>query len=211
MISDRSTSPVVATAVAITLGWALPIASSGSDVDEKALLDQFKLLRSVEKDKIKSLDARFDLGVMLMEISKWDEAGGQFLVILEAFPDHTAARGNLAVCLQQEGQIDPAIEQYKYILSKEPKNQLALFNLAAACSLKKEWELAGQYYKAVLQLNPANSAAYLGLSEYFREKHDEKTADVLYKRGIELRPEMQQNKLRLFAPAKDSVPHDDHS
>lgn len=216
MIADRSHCRILASTIAITLGLTITIAplrsqSETEDTpDEKVLLEQCKLAR-VERNDGKSCTERFALGQMLMKYSMWDEAGGQFLQILEAFPNDTAARGNLAVCLQQNGYTDPAIEQYKYILSKEPKNQSALFNLAAAYSVKKDWDLASQYCKSILQLNPANACAYLGLSQCFREKHDERAASVLLKRGLELRPEMRQNKLELFPPAKDSIPHDDHS
>lgn len=203
---------MLASTIIITLALTVLIAPSRSQTentpDEKKLLEQWKLA-TVEKNEGKS--ERFAFGQMLMNNSKWDEAGGQFLQILEAFPNDTAARGNLAVCLQQNGYTEPAIEQYRYILSKEPKNQSALFNLATAYSVEKDWDLASQCYKSILQLNPANACAYLGLSQCFREKHDERAASILLKRGLELRPEMRQNKLELFAPTKDSVPHDDHS
>lgn len=149
---------------------------------EQAIMELFTTLRC----NTDCMEARFDLGTMLMGDEKWDEAGALFLQVLQKYPENLEARGNLAVCLQQECEVESAIAQYKYILDKAPNNIDANFNLAAGYETKKMWDDAAQHYKKVVQLNPKHSMAFAGLGRCLFAKGDNNSAIVLFKHALDL-------------------------
>lgn len=179
---------------------------------EAAMMELFTALRINPE----SLDARFGLGNLLMAAGKWDEAGGQFLQILQKRPDDIPSRGNLAMCLQQEQQIEAAIAQYRYILEKDVKNSPAKLNLAAAYESKKMFDDAAALYKSIITDDPHDAAkchaiVYTGLAHCMAAKKKWSDALVLYKHAIALTPknhfaytgigkvyeELKQNKLAI--------------
>lgn len=142
---------------------------------EQGHLEAYEALRCDPK----SLAARTMWGNLLMTECRWDEAGGQFLQILQQNPNDLSARGNLATCLQMMGQLDHAIGHYRYILEKDPKSAMAAYNLAAAFEMKNQFDDAAQYYKRALELDPNNINAYCSLAKCLIAKKDYKAAQVL--------------------------------
>jgi tetratricopeptide (TPR) repeat protein len=149
---------------------------------EQGQLESYEALRCDPN----SMAARAMWGRILMADARWDEAGGQYLQILQQNINDLSARGNLAMCLAMMGQTDHAIGHYKYILEKDPKNVMAAYNLAGSYELKNMYEEAAKYYKRVIELQPDNVNSYCSLAKCLIAKNDFKSAQTLLTHAAKL-------------------------
>lgn len=85
--------------------------------------------RAVELDP-EHADAHVNLGCLLHEAGRIEEALHHYEKALEAHPEHPAAGYNLGVVLEDMGRADEAIEAYRKAISSNPTLADAYFNLS---------------------------------------------------------------------------------
>lgn len=122
---------------------------------------------------IKSPDAdlpRYNLGLYLQNMGKWDEAINQYQAALKLNPEYTDARLNLGVALFRKGQLNEAIEQYQAALKLRPEYADAHINLGVALFRKGQIDEATEQYQAALKLQPDSVDARVNLGAAFGSK-----------------------------------------
>ena len=106
-------------------------------------------------------NARFELGVELMNSDAYEEAAGQFASYLKACPNDVDARKNLAQLAARLGHWDQAEEQARSALSmadKDPDLRLTLANILRETGRQDE---ADALYSRLLTEQPQARAAVL--------------------------------------------------
>ena len=77
-------------------------------------------------------EAHYNLGRVLQELGRLDEAVVHYHKAIDIKPDYVEAYNNLGAPLQALGQIDDAINNYQKALSFNPDFGEALYNLGTA-------------------------------------------------------------------------------
>ena len=72
-----------------------------------------KIYREVLNQRPNQADALHLLGVIALQVSRFDDAVDLISRAVELMPDLPAARNNLGVGLKSQGKLDEAIEQYQ--------------------------------------------------------------------------------------------------
>jgi tetratricopeptide (TPR) repeat protein len=75
-------------------------------------------------------DAYLNLGVMLCEVARCDEAVELYAAALNHCPDVAQLHFNLAIALEDRGQLDSALDSYERCLAIDPRLADAHFNAA---------------------------------------------------------------------------------
>ncbi len=102
--------------------------------------------------------AHNNLGILLLETRRVDEAATHFQSALQIKPDYVEAHYNLGVTLDQKGRVDEAITHFQKALEIEPDNSKAHLNLGNALQQKGRADEAIAHYQKALQIKPADPA-----------------------------------------------------
>jgi Tfp pilus assembly protein PilF len=109
--------------------------------------------------------AHNNLGAILLQKGKLDEAIAQFRKVQEINPNSVDAQANLGDALLQRKQLDEAIAHYQRAIQIKPDDARAHYNLGNALLLKRQVDEAIAHYQRALELNPnlANVHNNLGI------------------------------------------------
>ncbi|MCE0497749.1 MAG: tetratricopeptide repeat protein, partial [Methylacidiphilales bacterium] len=133
--------------------------------------------------------ANYNLGLILFQKGRGDEAIAHYQKALEINPNYAEAHNNLGNALFQKGQVDEAIGQYQKALEIDSNFSLACNNLGFALAQKgRVDEAIGQYQKA-LEIDPNNDDAYNNLGIAFAERGQEDKAIVQFQKALEINPD----------------------
>jgi tetratricopeptide (TPR) repeat protein len=91
--------------------------------------------------------AHINLGRLLHEAGRLEDALGHYRLALQAHPDDPTAAFDLAIALEDAGRIGEAIDAYRQAIRSDPKLADAYFNLA------RLYELAGKRAAALRYLS----------------------------------------------------------
>ena len=148
----------------------------------------------------------YNLGVLLLEKGKTDEAVKHWRQALKIRPNQPAIHKNLATLLLRQGDINGAIEHYRQVLKLRPsdkaareglKNLLAginaakqLFNKGNTLAERGELDEAITCYTKSLQLRPGYAPAHNNLANalYLKGKHEQAIAH--YSRAVRYAPNL---------------------
>ena len=92
-------------------------------------------------------DAHVNLGRLLHESGRLEDALGHYRLALQAHPDDPTAAFDLAIALEDSGRMAEAIDAYRQAIRADPKLADAYFNLA------RLYELAGKRAAALRYLS----------------------------------------------------------
>ncbi len=106
-----------------------------------------------------------DLGVVLAERGRLEEAIEHYHKALLINPDDANAHNNLGNALAARGEAEEAIQQYQQTLRISPQHASAHSNLGLALAKRGQWEEAVEHLREALRINPnlANAHYNLGL------------------------------------------------
>lgn len=131
--------------------------------------------------------AHNNLGRILQDAGKAEEAISHYHIALELKPDYEEAHNNLAVALRKAGKIDEAISHYQAALEIKPNYAIAHNNLANTLrNIGKAEEAIGHYRKAI-ELNPKCIEAHLNLGTIMDGLGRAEEAIVHYQKVLELK------------------------
>ncbi len=153
----ETTRAPVASQLGWRLAWAKTLALSG---DRTSACAQLERILRIEPDHIA---ARFDLGVVLMQLDRVPEAIAALETVVTAEPAHAQALNNLGVLRHALSDHDRAQDHYERCLSVEPNYVEARYNLGTLLQERGELEAATFEFQSVLAAHPAHAAAWTNL------------------------------------------------
>jgi Tfp pilus assembly protein PilF len=106
-----------------------------------------------------------NLGVVLLETGRNDEAIRAYNKALELNPKSVEAHNNLGLALFQMGKTDEAIANYRSALEYNPHFGITLTNLGNALAKAGRSQEAVAKYREALKVNPNDSDARAGLAK----------------------------------------------
>ncbi|MGW8223500.1 MAG: tetratricopeptide repeat protein, partial [Syntrophobacteria bacterium] len=104
--------------------------------------------------KPENFEAHNNLGVVLADQGKFDEAIDHYSEALRIRPDYAKAHQDLAVVLKKQGRIEEAINHYYEALKIEPNNTIAHIQLALVWLSQERTDKAIEHYQKALSLSP---------------------------------------------------------
>ena len=105
-------------------------------------LEEEKLLRDVLAKDSKNAGAWIQLGNMMMDSSRFNEAVDAYAKALALDPKNVDVRVDMGTCLRNSGKPDLAIKEYKKAIEMNPNHVYAHINLGVVLSDKKDYKAA---------------------------------------------------------------------
>ena len=136
--------------------------------------------------------ARNNLGNVLSDKGRIDDALVQFLAALELKPNYTEARNNLGNALLQTGQVDEAMAQLNQVLAINPAYAEANNNLGNALLQLGRVDEAVVHYQKALEANPTLPEAHNNLGNAYLRLGRLDMASQQYVMALELNPNYAQ-------------------
>lgn len=149
--------------------------------------------------------AHNNLGNILMENGKLEQALHHFQKAIQIKPSYLEAQMNLANTLTHQGKHQEAIEQYKKLSGRYPGNAMILNNLGAAIFKTGRVNEAIPYYINAIQLKPKYAEAYNNLGVALRQNNRKSKALVMFQKALAINPDYRQaydNMIRLISDQK---------
>lgn len=130
----------------------------------------------------------FNLGVVLEEQGRLDEAISCYRKAVEIDPSCAVAHYNLGVAFDSQGAIDESIACYRSAVGARPDYPDALYNLAFALEKKGPHEEAIEIYRRVLKIEPRSIDALTNLGTAL--VHAGRVADAIscYRQALAVDP-----------------------
>ncbi len=103
--------------------------------------------------------ARYNVGLILMKQSQWDEAAENFKEVLRLNPIHLPSRYNLGLLYMRSADPNQAIDQFKKVLRIDGNHQKSLYNLAHLEFESEKYKSALRHISALTKIDPKNEEA----------------------------------------------------
>ena len=132
---------------------------------------------------------RNNLGVVLEELGRHQEAVGYYRQALTLKPDYGEARCNLANALQAMGRTDEAIQQYRETLAHDPSHLDARYNLANALRRQGRLQEASECYRRVVATDPRRLCGWINLGATLHALGDVDQAIEAQRTALSLDPD----------------------
>lgn len=129
-----------------------------------------------------------NLGNVLKDLGKIDEAIKHFDRSLELAPNSAEIHNNVGNALRELGKVDEAIGHYRKALSLKPDFSQAHYNLAAALTQQGKTDEAISGYREALRLGGENVNELVDLGFELAQQGNFDEAVEYYKKALELEP-----------------------
>ena len=151
--------------------------------------------------------AHNNLGAILTNRGRIDEAIAHYHKALEIKPDHAEAHNNLALALVGRGQVDSAIAHYQKALEIEPHYAKAHNNLALALAGRGQVDSAIAHYQRALEIRPDYAEAHKNLALALAGRGQVDLAIAHYQKALEIQPDFAEahNNLALALAGRGQV------
>jgi len=146
-------------------------------------------LRVLQFDSVSYL-ANNNLGVVLAEQGKSNEAIARYRLSIRTRPSYMYAHNNLGFELAQRGELEEAIGEYRAALAIDPTYVDAEVNWGNALLQLRRFDEAVTHYAAAVRLDPDRAAVHFNWGLALREKGDVLGAIDQYERALILDPEL---------------------
>ncbi len=133
--------------------------------------------------------ARLQLGLVLADRGKVDEAIAQYRKVLETRPLFVLARCTLGTALARKGRLDEAIAQYEKALEISPDSALAHNNLGLALAGRGHLDQAIAHCQKALRIEPDYAEAHNNLGILLASGGQPEKAIACFQRALEIKPE----------------------
>lgn len=111
----------------------------------------------------------YNLGNMLLERGRVDEAVRHFEKALDIAPNDSRPHHNLGVILDGRGQTDEALAHYQAAVRIDPRDSRAQINLGIALQRSGETTQAMSHYQLALRFDPTNALAHNNMAVALEE------------------------------------------
>ena len=126
----------------------------------KKLEEAEHLYLSILEEHPEHINANNNLGVLLDELGKFEQAGKYLRKSIELKPDQAEAHNNLGNLLSKLDKTGLAIASYRKAIELNPVYVKAQNALANELQKLNKFEEADAYFKKVIEINPNNAEAY---------------------------------------------------
>jgi protein O-mannosyl-transferase len=133
--------------------------------------------------------AHNNLGALLLEQGRLDEAIDHFRNAIEIKPDEASAHTNLGNALLLKKDLDQAVAEYQKALEFAPRDSGAHYNLANALLALGQTDEAVTEYQEALTINPNNADAHNNLGAVLFQKGEFDEAIAHYQKVLEINPQ----------------------
>lgn len=133
--------------------------------------------------------AHNNLGDILMQKGKLEEALGQFQTALRIKPDYVEARYNIGVDFGKMGKLDEAMTNYQKALEIEPDYAEAQNNLGNALGEKGRLDEAIVHYEKALKIKPDYAEAHNNLGDALRRQGKVNDAISHFEQAFQIKPD----------------------
>jgi predicted O-linked N-acetylglucosamine transferase (SPINDLY family) len=133
-------------------------------------------------------EAHFNLGVVLKQAARPDEAEASYRRALSIRADYAEAHSNLGNVLRDQGRLDEAVQCFHRALEIKPNAADTHNNLGAVLRDLGQFGNAVECYQRALKLNPNYADAYYNLANVLREQGQLSAAVENYQKASQLRP-----------------------
>ena len=170
-----------------------------------------------EKFNQSSADLQFNLGIVLTQLNRLEEAANAYQQALLIKPNFFEAHGNLGTILQRQGKLDAAINSYQAGLKINPQDARGHFNLGTVLRDKGDLPAAVTSYQKAIQLFPNYTDAHNNLGETLRDQGNMDAAVKSYQAALALNsdhPNANYNMAEFLYLAKnyaDAITHFERS
>lgn len=130
-----------------------------------------------------------NLGAVLADRGRYDEAVAHLQLALAVKPDYATAVHNLALIEWQRGQSDEAVELYRRAIAIDPDVSSTRSNLGLALTLLGRSEEAMVELEAAVRLDPTDARAHNNLGVALRGLGRIDEAMEHFRRAMEIRPD----------------------
>ena len=133
--------------------------------------------------------AHNNLGNVLLQNGKGDEAIIHFQKVLQINPDNTDALYNLGNVLLQKGKVDEAIAQYQKELQINSDHAKPHYSLGNALLQKGKVDEAMEHYQQALQITPDNAEVHNNLGIALLQKGRVDAAIAHFQKVLQIKPD----------------------
>jgi tetratricopeptide (TPR) repeat protein len=133
--------------------------------------------------------AHNDVGLVLADRGRLDQAMAHYQKALEIDPDYALAHYNLAVILAGRGQVDSAITHYQKALEIKPDYAHAYYNLAVVLADRGQVDSAITHYQKALEIKPDFAEAHNNLGNALAGRGRVDSAIAHYQKALEIKPD----------------------
>ena len=130
-----------------------------------------------------------NLGNILSQKGRLDEALAIFQKALEIDPDDGKVHYNLGGALLQKGKVDEAIAHFQKAIEIDPHNPAAQDDLGSALLQKGEIDEAIVHFQKSLEINPDNATVHYNLGIALLKKGEMDEAIAHFQRALEINPD----------------------
>lgn len=102
--------------------------------------------------------AQYNLGVLLLQASRLDEAAEHLRAALAIKSDYSSAAYNLGVIDLQRGDADAALQHFNATVAMAPRHAKAWFSSGLVWAQRGDWDKAQQSFDAFLESSPPTAA-----------------------------------------------------
>ncbi len=107
--------------------------------------------------------AHYNLGVLLNDLKRYDEAEKEYREAIRVDPEYAAAHSSLGDLLNNRGRYDEAEKEYKDAIRADPDDAIPHSNLGVLLNDLKRYDEAEKEYREAIRVDPDDAAAHSNL------------------------------------------------
>jgi protein O-GlcNAc transferase len=129
-----------------------------------------------------------NLGVLLVQAGKLDEALQQYHLALATTPNYPDAHFNLGNLYRKTNQLAEAEKHYRSCLEHNPKHAAAAFNLGLVYSSVGDMPSSVEAFRLVASIEPTNPDAFSRLGDAFIRSGRASEGIAAFRKTVDLKP-----------------------
>jgi tetratricopeptide (TPR) repeat protein len=175
---------------AVVSAWALLAVLGGTTWRQSSLyVDPGTYWRAALSENPGSWVVQSNLGSVLFERGRVDDAMAHFQKAVDLEPDNATAHYNLGGVLRRKGQLDGATTQFQKALDLQPNYSMAHYNLGEILRQKGEVDEAIAHFEMALEIRPDYAEAHDSLAFLLLRKGQVDEGLVHLRAALEIRPD----------------------
>jgi len=150
----------------------------------------------------------YNLGAVLQELGKLENAESEYRQAIEFKPDYVKAHANLGYILKVSGKLDESVAHYQQALQQEPDTAELHYNLGLTLLLLGDTANAKKHQLLAIKSNSDYADAWYGLASVHSFTGDFSQACDNYQKSLELNPDNIDALIAYAGTLSDSGNHE---